>query len=400
MAKNYTQPIIKQFNDDTLVVSKAAGNFADAITDTMTDKKHLDEHSPSKKAKSITEYFMEGLIDGVVSLKDKLINTIGDVTNTVTDTVSNKIGNVDINLRPIVHNDDGSYSTTETTFQEKWLGDEETGHYRIGHFATIRQDGTRLTDEELNAYIDKVLGSDDPFGVDAQMDNLLYMIADKISTGEYITDANLQQAFQEASDWDKNMHELQDSMYRDKAMQFQTEGENIGNSFIAGVQKSLTDGVASMIMKLKDIIAGSSEDTALTLVSMLRNAAQQAELMGGDDGLHPVITPVVNLDDAQNGFRVLGSMNGPMPLYGNLNPQVGQINLANRQAATIDAIKSNQYDDTHIVNELSGLRQDINTLNDKMGNLQVVMDTGPLVGAIAPKMDAELGTICKRRTRG
>jgi hypothetical protein len=89
-----------------------------------------------------------------------------------------------------------------------------------------------------------------------------------------------------------------------------------------------------------------------------------------------------------------------MPLYGNLNPQVGQINLANRQAATIDAIKSNQYDDTHIVNELSGLRQDINTLNDKMGNLQVVMDTGPLVGAIAPKMDAELGTICKRRTRG
>ena len=88
------------------------------------------------------------------------------------------------------------------------------------------------------------------------------------------------------------------------------------------------------------------------------------------------------------------------PLFTDYQPTVAQMEIANHQAATLAAIKANQYDDTNIVNELNGLRQDITTLNDKMGNLQVVMDSGAMVGAIAPKMDTELGTIYRRRNRG
>ena len=56
----------------------------------------------------------------------------------------NYVGNVDINNRPVVINDDGSYSTTSTSFQEKWVGDEENGHYIIAHFTPILPDGTVL----------------------------------------------------------------------------------------------------------------------------------------------------------------------------------------------------------------------------------------------------------------
>lgn len=48
------------------------------------------------------------------------------------------VGNVDINNRPVVINDDGSYSTTSTSFQEKWIGDEETGSYKIIHYTPIQ----------------------------------------------------------------------------------------------------------------------------------------------------------------------------------------------------------------------------------------------------------------------
>ena len=61
----------------------------------------------------------------------------------------NYVGNVDINNRPVVINDDGSYSTTSTAFQEKWVGDEENGHYIIAHFTPILPDGTVLDNADM-----------------------------------------------------------------------------------------------------------------------------------------------------------------------------------------------------------------------------------------------------------
>jgi hypothetical protein len=76
-----------------------------------------------------------------------------------------------------------------------------------------------------------------------------------------------------------------------------------------------------------------------------------------------------------------------------------QVETPNRTRGVVDAINSNRYNDSRLISEITALRQDVNTLNDKMGNLQVVMDSGPLVGAIAPKMDRELGNIYRRNNR-
>ena len=117
------------------------------------------------------------------------------------------------------------------------------------------------------------------------------------------------------------------------------------------------------------------------------------------EGLYtPTISPVINLSAVQNGIKTLGSMREISPLI--TNQSNIQVETPNRTRGVVDAINSNRYNDTRLISEITGLRNDVNTLNDKMGNLQVVMDSGPLVGAIAPKMDTELGTIYRRRNRG
>nr|DAO89468.1 MAG TPA: endonuclease subunit [Caudoviricetes sp.] len=131
----------------------------------------------------------------------------------------NYVGNVDINNRPVVINDDGSYSTTSTSFQEKWVGDEENGHYIIAHFTPILPDGTVLDEDSLNEYIDKILNSDDPMEAD-KVENggkgIIYKVDTEIN-GKEINDDNLEDAFGVADAWDVDMHNLQDKMYQDEA---------------------------------------------------------------------------------------------------------------------------------------------------------------------------------------
>lgn len=131
----------------------------------------------------------------------------------------NYVGNVDINNRPVVINDDGSYSTTSTSFQEKWVGDEENGHYIIAHFTPILPDGTVLDEDSLNEYIDKILNSDDPMEAD-KVENggkgIVYKVDTEIN-GKEIKDDNLEDAFGVADAWDVDMHNLQDKMYQDEA---------------------------------------------------------------------------------------------------------------------------------------------------------------------------------------
>lgn len=152
----------------------------------------------------------------------------------------NYVGNVDINNRPVVINDDGSYSTTSTAFQEKWVGDEENGHYIIAHFTPILPDGTILDEETLNDYIDRILNSDDPMEAD-KIENGGYGIVYKIDTeinGQEINDDNLEDAFGIADAWDVDMHNLQNRIYASEAeVKVQIERFKDGVGGIDGSQK-------------------------------------------------------------------------------------------------------------------------------------------------------------------
>lgn len=159
-------------------------------------------------------------------------------------------------------------------------------------------------------------------------------------------------------------------------------------------------GLINGLHTMESDLSNAAMDSAFIITQMTRDAIEQASLLDEADLMNPVITPVIDLSAAQNGFNVLGNMvNGAgfnvgfTPLLNQINPNVDRSNM-------IEALNATRYNDSRVVGELNNLRQDLNNLGDKVGNLQVVMDSGPLVGAIAPKMDTELGTIYRRRNRG
>ena len=180
---------------------------------------------------------------------------------------SNYVGNVDINNRPVVINGDGSYSTTSTSFQEKWIGDEETGSYKIIHFTPILPDGTVLDDNSLNDYIDSLFNSDDILEAD-KIENggkgIVYKVDTEVN-GEKITDKNLEDAFGIADAWDVDMHNLQDKMYKDEA-KIKASLEQIRNDVdIQEVFKDLKD-VDLKSMNFNDDVTSDSEDALSKIV--------------------------------------------------------------------------------------------------------------------------------------
>lgn len=212
----------------------------------------------------------------------------------------NYVGNVDINNRPVVINDDGSYSTTSTAFQEKWVGDEENGHYIIAHFTPILPDGTVLDEETLNDYIDRILNSDNPMEAD-KPENGGYGIVYKIDTeinGQEINDDNLEDAFGIADAWDVDMHNLQDKMYASEA-EIKSQIEN----FEGGIDGSQTiknffdtEGIntQSLINEFNEVTDGiTNADEAIQKWNEHKNS-------GDTDVSFPDLTSLVEKADSKD----------------------------------------------------------------------------------------------------
>ena len=118
-------------------------------------------------------------------------------------------------------------------------------------------------------------------------------------------------------------------------------------------------------------------------------------MVNSDIDTDPTIRPVIDLSDVTRGA---GEING---LFGSGR----SIDRAWRASAGINASISEgksgitvQNDD--VVAELRSLRGEMAAMTERMERMQVVLDTGALVGGMAGPMDAALGQMAIRKGRG
>lgn len=138
----------------------------------------------------------------------------------------------------------------------------------------------------------------------------------------------------------------------------------------------LAQGISDNIYEVNESVNKLSEQT---INSMQDAVATIQTVMDSDLNVEPVIRPVVDLSNVQNG---VGEINSLMGSNFSVMPQANFMQTSQLISNT---------DNTNVVDAVVALQEDVIGLKDAMTNIKMVLDTGTMVGAMTPAIDQELG---------
>ena len=149
----------------------------------------------------------------------------------------------------------------------------------------------------------------------------------------------------------------------------------IGSGIPEGMAKGITDNI--------DIVESSTQRMADATVDNMRDAIATIQaVVDSDMDVEPVIRPVVDLSNVQNGGNMINSLLGPSFMSGVNVPQASFMQTSQLISNT---------DNTNVVDAVVALQEDVVSLKDAMTNIKMVLDTGTMVGAMTPAIDQQLG---------
>ena len=220
-----------------------------------------------------------------------------------------------------------------------------------------------------------------------------------------------------------NMTDVVSSLYDDSS----SDGYYTGYNYMTGVGDGL-EAAGPYLTKTVSMISNDAIDSAEENVAISLDNISNMETSG------PVIVPVVDTSVAEEQMDglieyvdgaatyTINAMNGELDgllLNWSLHPENLDQNaaekisyltkLANGTAADAEALNQQRWDaleaeqlnvqqsaqaiesQNEMLEEVRGIREEVGYVREDLTNLQVVMDSGELVGAIGSKMDDELG---------
>ena len=187
-------------------------------------------------------------------------------------------------------------------------------------------------------------------------------------------------------------------------------GKNLADGLIQGFVERMDEFVHNIgnyipaDLGMLDVNTQTSVNTMNSIISRLNDAIQNGITTS------PVITPVLDMSQMQLGMSQLNAMFGTVPLAvpntlinstANINANDAMLLSAVNQMNSDICNKLTQIDP---VSEISQLRADVNTqltnMSDRLDNMQVVMDTGALVGQLSGGINQSLGRKATMEGRG
>lgn len=170
------------------------------------------------------------------------------------------------------------------------------------------------------------------------------------------------------------------------------EMRKLGVFTIQGLLLGLRDG--------QNTVDQTTTNTANSIIETLKSPMDfLISYFNGELQYDPSIRPTMDISGVRTGMTgINGMINGS-------SYQLGAEVSASMSQAALDKLDyatdiRNGFNDGNVINAIGKLNNDINTLNDSMSNMSVVMDTGALVGQLSEGMDYALGQRQYMRGRG
>lgn len=165
-----------------------------------------------------------------------------------------------------------------------------------------------------------------------------------------------------------------------------------GGYIVAGLVKGIDDSAYSAENAARNL-GNNVLDTTNAVIGQIIAA------MDEDMDFSPRIIPVVDMSNVSSSAQYMNGLFGQNPALA-----FGSGAFANMAGRAVYGMQSNNAQsridqNANVLNAIRDLRGDVNSLNDAMSKMQVVMDSGELVGAIGGKVDRKLGSIQSKKER-
>ncbi len=165
----------------------------------------------------------------------------------------------------------------------------------------------------------------------------------------------------------------------------------------------MTLGLAEGIDNYAEQVSKVGEEMTDNVIDVVTDSISKInELVDDNIDAEPVITPVLDLDNVVSGVYAIEDLLNPTRSI-SLGSAIGVRNQ-NEYSEAEDLIerinKASEMSNESVISAIESLKGEFADLINKVEQLKIVMDTGALVGAIAPGMDGALGRRAKLNKRG
>ena len=165
----------------------------------------------------------------------------------------------------------------------------------------------------------------------------------------------------------------------------------------------MDEGIVVGLTKYSYRVSQASENVGRESISAISSSISKiSDVINSDMDVEPTITPVIDLTNIRNG---IGMINGAFGA--NHSMSLGMAIAANNQNG--NSYQSELFGkmrdmaekaNDKLTSAIDSLRSDFNDMTSKLERMQVVLDSGALVGEIAPDIDNALGGLAKMNRRG